>query len=72
VLYIWKPVISCFMLLKHWVLRAFSRACANTGNSIAAKMAIIAITTNNSISVKPFRLGYDLRQNIGYSPKAVL
>jgi len=26
----------------------------NTGNSIAAKIAIIAITTSNSIRVKPF------------------
>jgi hypothetical protein len=41
------------MLLRHWVLRALSRARANTGNKIAAKMAIIAITTNSSISVKP-------------------
>jgi hypothetical protein len=39
----------------HMVLRALSRARANTGNNIAAKMAIIAITTSNSINVKPVR-----------------
>ena len=33
------------------MVRAFSRAFAKAGNSIAAKMAMIAITTNNSISV---------------------
>ena len=33
--------------------RVFSLACANTGNRIAAKIAIIAITTSNSINVKP-------------------
>jgi hypothetical protein len=32
--------------------RAFSRARANTGNKIAAKIAMIAITTKSSISVK--------------------
>ena len=31
---------------------AFSRACANTGNRIAARIAIIAIKTNSSMSVK--------------------
>src|SRR5207249_10699648 len=34
-------------------IRAFSRACAKTGKRIAARMAIIAITTRSSISVKP-------------------
>src|SRR5262249_35292460 len=35
--------------------RALSRAWAKTGNRIAAKMAMIAITTSSSISVKPKR-----------------
>ncbi len=35
----------------HEMARAFSRACANTGNRIAARIAIIAITTNSSMSV---------------------
>src|SRR3989442_3592537 len=41
------------MLLVQVVLRACSRACAKTGKRIAAKMAIMAITTSSSISVKP-------------------
>src|SRR5262249_20101708 len=31
----------------------FSRACANTGKRIAARIAIMAITTSSSISVNP-------------------
>jgi hypothetical protein len=42
-------------LLKSLVWRAFSRAWLNTGNRIAARMAIIAMTTSNSIRVKPSR-----------------
>src|SRR5436190_5701011 len=37
------------------VWRAFSRACAKTGKRMAAKIAMIAITTSSSISVKPLR-----------------
>ena len=32
--------------------RAFSRALARAGSSMAAKMAMMAITTSNSIKVK--------------------
>ncbi len=39
----------CFRLLWQEERRAFSRARPKTGNRIAAKIAIIAITTNNSI-----------------------
>src|SRR2546422_7737109 len=35
--------------------RAFSRAWAKTGNRIAARMAMIAITTSNSINVNAWR-----------------
>jgi len=38
------------------VWRAFSRALANTGKRIAARIAMIAITTSNSMSVKPLAL----------------
>src|SRR5437870_469335 len=37
----------------HCVFRACSRARANTGKRIAARMAMIAITTSSSIRVKP-------------------
>src|SRR5713101_2609933 len=40
-------------LLMQLAWRAFSRAWAKTGNRIAARMAIIAITTSSSIRVKP-------------------
>src|SRR5438105_4652425 len=43
----------CLLLLRQLVWRAFSRACANTGKRIAASIAIIAITTRSSMSVKP-------------------
>src|SRR5437870_4741889 len=43
------------MLLKQLACRAFSRAWAKTGMRIAAKMAMIAITTSSSIRVKPCR-----------------
>jgi hypothetical protein len=36
------------------VCRAFSRTFAKTGKRMAARMAIIAITTSNSINVKPY------------------
>ncbi|SPE63296.1 hypothetical protein SBV1_960022 [Verrucomicrobia bacterium] len=39
-------------LLLHWLIFAFSFDLANAGNNIAAKIAIIAITTSNSIKVK--------------------
>src|SRR5213593_3728617 len=45
----------CFRLLAHVACRAFSRAWAKTGKRIAAKMAMIAITTSNSIRVNALR-----------------
>ena len=40
----------------HFAFLAISRALLKAGNNIAAKIAIIAITTNSSIKVKPFLL----------------
>src|SRR6478609_3635451 len=40
----------------HWVRMAFCLALANAGRSIAARIAMIAITTNNSINVKAERV----------------
>src|SRR4051794_7016853 len=37
----------------HWIALAFSLAFAKAGRSIAARIAIIAITTSNSIKVNP-------------------
>jgi len=46
---------TCFMFIKQVVFFADSLACAKTGNRIAAKIAMIAITTRSSIRVKPLR-----------------
>src|SRR5687768_15912263 len=43
----------CFSLLKQVACRALSRAWAKTGKRIAARMAIMAITTSSSMRVKP-------------------
>ena len=37
----------------HWTAVALALALASAGNNRAAKIAMIAITTNNSISVNP-------------------
>lgn len=42
------------MLFIQLVERARSLDCDNTGSSIAAKIAMMAITTNNSINVNVF------------------
>src|SRR4051812_37884700 len=41
------------MLLTHWARRAASRAAWTAGRSRAIRTAMMAITTSNSISVKP-------------------
>ena len=46
---------SCLRLLTHWVRRAASRAACTAGSSRAISTAMIAITTSNSMSVKPRR-----------------
>jgi len=46
------PVVTCLMLLRQLDDFAVSRACCNAGNSMAARIAMIAITTRSSISVK--------------------
>src|SRR5207247_5476931 len=43
------------MLLMQLAWRAFSRAWAKTGKRIAARMAMMAMTTSSSIRVKPDR-----------------
>ncbi len=41
----------CLKLFVHEIFRALSFALANAGRSKPAKMAMMAITTNNSMSV---------------------
>src|ERR1051326_7939325 len=45
-----RPI--CFSLERQEEVRADSRAWANTGKRIAARMAIMAMTTSNSMRVK--------------------
>src|SRR6266542_3079141 len=60
--YMFIPMPNCRKLERQALCRAFSRACANTGNRIAARIAMIAITTRSSIRVKPARA--DLRDRM--------
>src|SRR5208283_3655253 len=50
--YIIQAVIFCLLLLMHWMACALCLALASAGSSIAARIAIMAITTNNSMRVK--------------------
>src|SRR6185437_7729823 len=43
----------CLRLLAHCPFKAVAFSLARAGSNNAARMAMIAITTNNSISVKP-------------------
>ena len=45
-----RPI--CFILDMHAVALAVFFACENTGNTIAARIAMIEMTTKSSISVK--------------------
>src|ERR1700680_4405068 len=47
---------SWFMLERQLVWRALSRAWAKTGKRIAARMAMMAMTTSSSMSVKARRV----------------
>src|SRR6516225_1173276 len=52
-LYICQASISCLVLFMHRMPCALVLALARAGNSIPARIAMIAITTSNSIKVKP-------------------
>ncbi len=62
-MYIISPSPICLQLDKHDVDLALSRAWAKTGNRMAARIAMMAMTTSNSIRVKPL---FDV--DIVYSP----
>ena len=50
--YILKPKAHCFILFKQVIFWAFDLALASAGSSRAARIAMMAITTRSSISVK--------------------
>ena len=54
--YICNAMPICFSLFMQKICCALALACARAGRSMAARMAMMAITTSNSISVKPYRL----------------
>ncbi len=54
--YMMSAMLICLRLLTQDAARAFSRAFAKTGNRMAARIAMIAMTTSSSIRVKPLRL----------------
>ena len=54
--YITIPSPICRVLLRQAVERAFCLARFNAGSIIAARIAMMAITTNNSMSVNAFLL----------------
>jgi hypothetical protein len=52
---LWVAVKICLTLLVHLVRLAASRTFWMAGSSSPIRMAMMAITTSNSISVKPCR-----------------
>src|SRR5579862_388250 len=62
------PRLICLTFDRQTVLRACSRACAKTGNRIAARIAMMAMTTSNSIKVNPLLWVLVLRQCIPFPP----
>src|ERR1035437_2433238 len=78
VAYIRTDMAICLRLLRHWVCIAFCRTREKTGNKIAARMAMIAMTTKSSIRVKPFlpmvntsQVGHVLRRALPAAGAAV-
>src|SRR5882757_4842694 len=55
--YMIQPSVNCFVVFIHAVAWARAFALAKAGNNMAARIAIMAMTTNNSINVKPCRKG---------------
>src|SRR2546423_374575 len=63
--YIVKARAICVLLLTQAMALAFSFALDRAGSSIAARIAIIAITTSNSIRVNAVRSAVCLRRSGG-------
>src|SRR5213595_3787704 len=51
----WMPIPTCRRLLRQAIRRALHLAEASAGRSMAARMAMMAITTSSSIRVKACR-----------------
>src|SRR5260370_42406426 len=51
--YMIQPSVSCFVQFMQLIAQAFCFALLKAGNNIAARMALMAMTTSNSINEKP-------------------
>src|SRR5436309_673651 len=51
--YITQMVASCLRLFTHWIVCALAFAFASAGNKRPARIAMTAMTTNNSMRVNP-------------------
>src|ERR1039458_9074672 len=49
---------TCFMLEVQFTFHALRLAAASAGSSIAARIAMMAMTTRSSMSVNPLRAGW--------------
>src|SRR6266849_8567169 len=58
-----RPKLTCFSLAMQSMRFAFALALASAGRSNPARMAMIAMTTNNSMSVKARRNGFAFIKN---------
>src|SRR5579884_1334620 len=61
-----KPI--CLRLFWHWARAAASRTFCTAGSSKPMRMAMMAITTSNSISVKPSNLLLLVNANLNMRP----
>src|SRR6266511_542103 len=65
-----KPFPICLRLLWQLDCRAFSRAWAKTGKRMAARMAMMAMTTSNSMSVKPLLRLFTIPSFVGVASES--
>src|SRR3974390_2460300 len=59
--YICHPVLNCLLLFRQMMPWALDLALLRAGSSIAARMAMMAITTSNSMSVNARQLAAENR-----------
>src|SRR5688500_6107021 len=63
--------LICFMLFRQYILCPFAFAFASAGKSMPARMAMIAMTTSNSIRVKAANRFSDFFVRITWVPSYI-
>ena len=58
-----EPQSSCFTLFRHFISVALAFALAKAGNNKPARIAMMVITTSNSISVNPALFGCEFHDD---------